>query len=253
MRLDIRRRLGSHHHDPLIEFRGRHLLDVVSPGVSTLGARAANEQLSKYAYEIGIGRVFFRNPEFPVRCGHSGGRLLPKRAASLGPTPWYTHPVGSLEIRIGTRPLLRQLAGALRQQRQLLWADPVIDLLARPERFELPTPWFVARYSIQLSYGRAAVQGRICSDRGSVARVRRSLRPPNASLTTGARARSGARILPHPSIASSAGINYQFANCSTVYGWSTAATTLHSSSRSALFSASGTDGVGSAALPTVGT
>jgi hypothetical protein len=32
--------------------------------------------------------------------------------------------------------------------------DP--DNLARPERFELPTPWFVARYSIQLSYGRAA-------------------------------------------------------------------------------------------------
>ena len=26
--------------------------------------------------------------------------------------------------------------------------------LARPERFELPTTWFVARYSIQLSYGR---------------------------------------------------------------------------------------------------
>ena len=26
--------------------------------------------------------------------------------------------------------------------------------LVRPERFELPTPWFVARYSIQLSYGR---------------------------------------------------------------------------------------------------
>ena len=28
--------------------------------------------------------------------------------------------------------------------------------LARPERFERPTLWFVARYSIQLSYGRAA-------------------------------------------------------------------------------------------------
>jgi len=28
-------------------------------------------------------------------------------------------------------------------------------LLARPERFERPTPWFVAKYSIQLSYGRA--------------------------------------------------------------------------------------------------
>jgi hypothetical protein len=29
-----------------------------------------------------------------------------------------------------------------------------LSRLARPERFELPTPWFVARYSIQLSYGR---------------------------------------------------------------------------------------------------
>ena len=26
--------------------------------------------------------------------------------------------------------------------------------LARPKRFELLTPWFVAKYSIQLSYGR---------------------------------------------------------------------------------------------------
>jgi hypothetical protein len=26
--------------------------------------------------------------------------------------------------------------------------------LVRPERFELPTSWFVARRSIQLSYGR---------------------------------------------------------------------------------------------------
>ena len=26
--------------------------------------------------------------------------------------------------------------------------------MARPERFERPTAWFVARYSIQLSYGR---------------------------------------------------------------------------------------------------
>ena len=35
----------------------------------------------------------------------------------------------------------------------------VIDLLARPERFELPTSWFVAMRSIQLSYGRAARSG----------------------------------------------------------------------------------------------
>ena len=29
--------------------------------------------------------------------------------------------------------------------------------MARPERFELPTTWFVARYSIQLSYGRKSL------------------------------------------------------------------------------------------------
>ena len=29
--------------------------------------------------------------------------------------------------------------------------------MVRPERFELPTSWFVARRSIQLSYGRALV------------------------------------------------------------------------------------------------
>ena len=28
--------------------------------------------------------------------------------------------------------------------------------MARPERFERPTPWFVAKYSIQLSYGRGS-------------------------------------------------------------------------------------------------
>ncbi len=30
------------------------------------------------------------------------------------------------------------------------------ELVARPERFELPTTWFEARCSIQLSYGRDA-------------------------------------------------------------------------------------------------
>jgi hypothetical protein len=29
-------------------------------------------------------------------------------------------------------------------------------LLVRPDGFEPPTPWFEARYSIQLSYGRMA-------------------------------------------------------------------------------------------------
>ncbi|SMB25567.1 protein of unknown function [Sterolibacterium denitrificans] len=35
------------------------------------------------------------------------------------------------------------------------------SFLARPERFERPTPWFVAKYSIQLSYGRKKVRRRI--------------------------------------------------------------------------------------------
>ena len=30
----------------------------------------------------------------------------------------------------------------------------LLGSLVRPERFERPTPWFVAKYSIQLSYGR---------------------------------------------------------------------------------------------------
>jgi hypothetical protein len=33
-------------------------------------------------------------------------------------------------------------------------------ILARPEGLEPPTPWFVARYSIQLSYGRIAMAER---------------------------------------------------------------------------------------------
>ncbi len=35
--------------------------------------------------------------------------------------------------------------------------------MARPEGFEPPTAWFVARYSIQLSYGRIALSERVLS------------------------------------------------------------------------------------------
>ena len=38
----------------------------------------------------------------------------------------------------------------------LLGSKPMNEL-ARPDRFELPTPWFEARYSIQLSYGRKMI------------------------------------------------------------------------------------------------
>jgi hypothetical protein len=35
-----------------------------------------------------------------------------------------------------------------------------IWIVARPERFELPTSWFVAMHSIQLSYGRIIKKSR---------------------------------------------------------------------------------------------
>ncbi len=38
----------------------------------------------------------------------------------------------------------------------------------RPERFELPTPWFVAKYSIQLSYGRMMLTTISKTDRDAV-------------------------------------------------------------------------------------
>src|SRR6185503_2232876 len=45
------------------------------------------------------------------------------------------------------------------------WDFPAIEkgrhVLARPERFELPTPRFVVWCSIQLSYGRVAVPGKV--------------------------------------------------------------------------------------------
>ena len=40
-----------------------------------------------------------------------------------------------------------------KNEKGLDFSNPLIKLV-RPERFERPTPWFVAKYSIQLSYGR---------------------------------------------------------------------------------------------------
>jgi hypothetical protein len=37
--------------------------------------------------------------------------------------------------------------------------------LVRPERFERPTPWFVAKYSIHLSYGRKTIAALILAER----------------------------------------------------------------------------------------
>ena len=49
-----------------------------------------------------------------------------------------------IEIRCGIRNEFRTNKSKQEETREL----------ARPERFELPTNWFEASYSIQLSYGR---------------------------------------------------------------------------------------------------
>ena len=58
-------------------------------------------------------------------------------------------------------------------------------LLARPERFELPTAWFVARYSIQLSYGR-------------IVRLAVVPRGPHILLSPGAPVKAGNALIHRP-------------------------------------------------------
>jgi hypothetical protein len=49
------------------------------------------------------------------------------------------------------------------EKKQADLSQPV-SKMARPERFELPTAWFVARYSIQLSYGRVSLEAEFCTN-----------------------------------------------------------------------------------------
>ena len=46
----------------------------------------------------------------------------------------------------------------LQIRKKLLVKLEAFSCMARPEGFEPPTAWFVARYSIQLSYGRCVFE-----------------------------------------------------------------------------------------------
>ena len=75
----------------------------------------------------------------------------------------------ALKLFAPDNPLCVRAAGLADFFRLLMLAAPILsspfaekawesfDSMARPERFELPTAWFVARYSIQLSYGRVII------------------------------------------------------------------------------------------------
>ena len=61
------------------------------------------------------------------------------------------------ELLIEEREARRAGRFEMKRPRSRSAAGPFHFKVARPERFELPTTWFVARYSIQLSYGRVRV------------------------------------------------------------------------------------------------
>src|SRR5690606_39380175 len=75
----------------------------------------------------------------PASAGTSRPRSSGPRAPFLAPTS---------EKHIGARQ-----SATCPQRDRVLGIDR--EVMARPERFELPTPGFVGRCSIQLSYGRA--------------------------------------------------------------------------------------------------
>ena len=87
----------------------------------------------------------------------------------MGPLVYLARPERLIQIALGRSSPLRGASGvqnarAFCRTGALIFIpthkikkgprwDPFV-YLARPERFELPTTWFEAKYSIQLSYGR---------------------------------------------------------------------------------------------------
>ena len=108
--------------------------------------------VARYSIQLSYGRQLHKLVVLIV-CGAPGEIRTPDRLVRsqvLYPT----------ELRArGTQSTYFSIL--LHFQRRMLKVCRVV----RPERFELPTAWFVARYSIQLSYGRPATGAELCGCR----------------------------------------------------------------------------------------
>lgn len=92
---------------------------------------------------VGASRVF---PRPAARCTRPAERHRRRQGAAAARRDRHR--------AARARGVIRQAGGAKKSCRR--FRRQPSEKVARPERFELPTAWFVARYSIQLSYGRAA-------------------------------------------------------------------------------------------------
>ena len=76
--------------------------------------------------------------------------------SSIAGSPWSARTIRAPKLPEPPRTTTRTSACPVKREAEPpLRSGMTLREMARPERFELPTPWFVAKYSIQLSYGRA--------------------------------------------------------------------------------------------------
>src|SRR5690606_9197050 len=110
-----------------------------------------------------------RSRSFPLRAARARTAAIPpatRREAAFGQRAAARLRVAGMRAqrpsvcdgRGSTTQVSRRASARLRAGKGAKKRPPTVmstvSKMARPERFELPTAWFVARYSIQLSYGR---------------------------------------------------------------------------------------------------
>ena len=104
--------------------------------------------------ELPLSRPCYRSIALIVR------RYAPNPSHSSGPSACRAHQRLS-PPQVAARRILLSMCrefGNVTLTNQLRCTSRTLGELARLERFELPTFWFVARHSIQLSYRRTALE-----------------------------------------------------------------------------------------------